>query len=201
MTALGHSSPSAFAPLVDETRVGSAGGQAMVGIAGIVLAVLLVVGQVSLATTKGISAHLHASVEHMTEGNQVMEGVIAKAAPSVEMERTLGKQATSLAAVRDTMVQTNAQLDEIGATTKQLNGATTRMQATSETLATDVASVDANTTKINTSLGSLPTATDATLQSITRINRDMTALNVELAAIGDKLLSYNLPRAKGARHT
>ena len=99
------------------------------------------------------------------------------------------------------MVKTNTQLDEIGATTKQLGAATTRMQASSGKLAADVAAVDTNTAAINTSLSTLPIATDATLKSITKINTDMNALNIELAAISQKLIKYGLPRAKGARHT
>lgn len=201
MTATSHSAPSAFAGLVDETRQGSAGGQTLIGVAGIVLAVLLVVGQVSLATTKGMATHLHNSVEHMTQGNEVMEGVIAKAAPSVKMEQTLAQQEQTLGNVRDTMVKTNTQLAEVGATTTQLGTATARMEAASGKLAADVAAVDTNTAEINTSLSSLPIATDATLKSITKINTDMTALNFELATISQKLMKYGLPRAKGARRT
>ncbi|MBC7460489.1 MAG: hypothetical protein H7287_03935 [Thermoleophilia bacterium] len=201
MTSTSYGSPSAFAGLVDETRQGSAGGQTLIGVAGIVLAVLLVVGQVSLATTKGMAAHLHNSVQHMTEGNDVMEGVIAKAAPSVKMEQTLAQQEQTLGNVRDTMVTTNTQLGEIGATTKKLGAATSRMQVSSSKLAADVAAVDVNTASINASLSTLPIASDATLTSITKINTDMTALNFELATISQKLMKYGLPRAKGARRT
>jgi hypothetical protein len=201
MTAYAHNRVSQLSGLVDETRVGSAGGQALTGIAGIVLAVLLVLGQVSLATTKGISAHLHSSVAHMTEGNQVMTSVIARAAPAVQMEKTLGAQEQTLGAVRDSMVQTNVQLGEIGSTTAQLASATTSMQGTSSRLATDVANVDVNTTKINKQLGGLPAATSATGGSLLKINADMHALNFELATISQKLMKYGLPRAKGARHT
>src|SRR5688572_20945001 len=104
---------SPLAVLVDEQRLGSAGGQAMVGIAGIVLAVILVVGQISLATTKGIATHLHASVGHITEGNQIMESVIERAAPSVELEKVLKSQAATLGSTRDAMASTNVELEVI----------------------------------------------------------------------------------------
>jgi septal ring factor EnvC (AmiA/AmiB activator) len=201
MTATWDTSPSPLAPLVDHRRLGSAGGQALTGIAGIVLAVLLVVGQVSLATTKGISAHLHASVQHMTEGNEVMQSVIERAAPSVEMERVLAQQSKTLANTRDTMIKTNAQLGQITTTTGKLSTSTSAMQATSEKLATDVAAVDANTATINKRLGGLPAATDATGGSLTSISTDLHDLNGELIEISRKLMKYGLPRAQGARHT
>lgn len=201
MTATFDNAPSPLAPLVDHTRLGSASGQALTGIAGIVLAVLLVVGQISLATTKGISAHLHASVQHMTEGNQVMQSVIERAAPSVEMERVLAGQSKTLANTRDTMIRTNAQLGEITATTGKLSASTTTMQKTSEQLAADVTSVDRNTALINKRLGGLPAATDATGGSLTGIAGDLHDLNGELEAISRKLMKYGLPRARGARHS
>ncbi|MCW2950082.1 MAG: hypothetical protein JWN41_1095 [Thermoleophilia bacterium] len=200
MTSSAYNSPSPLAGLVDETRVGSAGGQTLTGIAGIVLAILLVAGQISLATTKGISQHLHASVAHMAAGNDVMESVISRAVPSTAMERVLAQQADTLGNVRDSMVRTNAQLGEIGATTRKLSTATDTMSATSARLAVDVAKTDRNTGAINVQLGTLPGATKATGASLSSINGDMRDLNGELATISHKLVKYGLPRARNARH-
>ncbi|MCW2925737.1 MAG: hypothetical protein JWM98_3141 [Thermoleophilia bacterium] len=196
MTAYGssqHASP--LAPLVDETRLGSAGGQAMVGITGIVLAVILVMGQISLATSKGIAMHLHNSVQHVTSGNQTMESVIERAAPSVQMETALAAQAKTLAHTKDAMVQTNAQMAGIAKTTKQLDGVVGRMQATSATLASGVGAMDKQTGRITSMLGTLPGATERTHSQLSKINSDTNAINTELGAIGGKMEKYGLPHA------
>jgi len=194
--ANGHVSP--LAPLVDETRMGSKGGQALIGVAGIVLALILVMGQISLATTKGISTHLHASVLHMTEGNKVMESVVERAAPSTELEKVLAAQAITLAHTKDAMVGINGEMTTIGKTTDQLGGVVGGMEKTSGGLATGVAGMDRDTARIDTMLGTLPAATDRTGVALGTINTDTKALNAELAAISAKMRRYGLPAAMGA---
>lgn len=190
--------PSPLAPLVDEQRLGSAGGQASVGIAAIVLAVVLVMGQVSLATTKGIALHLHASVEHITEGNQVMESVIERAAPTVELEKALASQASTLANTQKAMAATNAELGDIAATNAALSSTVDGMESTSAALAADVATIDSSTEQMTSLLGELPAATERTHSQLQQINDDTTAINGELGAIGAKMVKYGLPRAQGA---
>lgn len=194
----GEHAASPLAPLVDEQRLGSAGGQAAMGVAGIVLAIILVVGQISLATTKGIATHLHASVEHITEGNKVMESVIERAAPSTELEKVLASQSKTLARTRDAMAATNGELRQIEQTNADLSRVVGRMDARSGALATGVEAVDASTTDMVSMLGTLPGATKRTHRQLGRINGDTNAINAELAAIADKMLAYGLPRAAGA---
>lgn len=190
--------PSPLAPLVDEQRLGSPGGQAAIGIAGIVLAIILVVGQVSLATTKGIAVHLRTSVENMEEGNKVMESVIERAAPSVQLEKMLEAQSKTLVNTRDAMAATNTELGAITTTTRELVGVVEGMEATSSTLATDVEGVNGSTEKMTSMLGTLPAATQRTHKQLSQINGDTTAINAELSAIAAKMIKYGLPRAKGA---
>lgn len=189
---------SPLAPLVDEQRLGSAGGQAAVGVAGIVLAIILVVGQVSLATTRGIAVHLRASVENMQDGNRVMESVIERAAPSVELEKMLQQQSKTLANTRDAMAATNGELGSIMTTKRELIDVVGQMEATSGKLATDVEGVNASTGTMTERLGTLPAATRRTHGQLAQINGDTTAINVELAAIAAKMIRYGLPRAQGA---
>lgn len=190
--------PSPLAPLVDEQRLGSAGGQAAVGIAGIVLAVILVMGQISLATTKGLAVHLHNSVEHMAKGNEVMESVVERAAPSVVMEEALAGQAKTLANTRQALVRTNAELAKIDTTKDSLLDVVGGMKSTSGSLATNVEGVNESTGKMTKLLGTLPDATTRTHGQLSTINRDTAAINAELNAIAAKMVKYGLPRAKGA---
>lgn len=190
--------PSPLAPLVDETQLGSAGGQAAIGIAGIVLAVVLVVGQVSLATTKGMSVHLSTTVDNITRGNEVLESVVERAAPSVELEKVLDRQGATLASTRDAMASTNAELASIIAAKRELVGTVEGMQSTSAALASDVDGLSASTTRMTSMLGSLPASTERTHKQLATINTDTDAINAELGAIGRKMLSYGLPRAQGA---
>jgi septal ring factor EnvC (AmiA/AmiB activator) len=169
-------SPSPLAALVDETRAGSAGSQLAIGIAGVVLAVVLVMGQISLATTKGMAIHLAASVDNITRGNEVMESV----------------------STRDAMVLTNRELEAIAAEQETLVTTVDGMQQTSAQLDSDVASLSGSTAEMTSMLGTLPDATARTHKQLHRINTDTNAINQELAAIGRKMLSYGLPRAKGA---
>lgn len=190
--------PSPLAPLVDETQLGSAGGQAAIGIAGIVLAIVLVLGQVSLATTKGMAVHVSTTVDNITRGNQVMESVVERAAPTTELEKVLDQQGATLANTRDAMAATNAELDSMITAKRELIGTVDGMQSTSSTLATDVAGLSGSTTRMTSMLGSLPDATKRTHKQLATINTDTNAINAELAAIGRKMLSYGLPRAQGA---
>ena len=197
--AYGHpGAASPLAPLVDEQRLGSAGGQVAIGIAGIVLAVVLVMGQISLAMTKGIAVHLHNSVEHITEGNKVMESVVERAAPSVMMEDALAKQSATLANTRDAMKSTNAELGKIKETKHRLLDVVGGMQASSSSLASNVEGVNASTSKMTGLLGTLPDATTRTHKQLSTINTDTAAINAELNAIAGKMVKYGLPRAKGA---
>lgn len=198
MTAAYPGSASPLSPLVDEQRLGSAGGQAAMGVAGIVLAVILVVGQISLATTKGIALHLHASVEHITEGNKVMESVIDRAAPTTELETLLESQATTLGHTRDEMVKTNRELVAVEKSTASLLDIVGAMQATSGQLATGVDGVDASTQRMTRLLGTLPDATTRTHKQLSTINRDTNAINGELGGIAGKMERYGLPHAEGA---
>jgi hypothetical protein len=198
VTAANPYSASPLAPLVDEQRLGSAGGQAAVGIAGIVLAIVLIMGQISLATTKGIAVHLRTAVDNIEEGNQVMESVIERAAPSVELEKMLDKESKTLANTRDAMAQTNGELDSIMTTKMELIGTVGEMEASSAKLATDVEGVNTSTQKMTAMLGTLPAATRRTHKQLSTINGDTTAINGELAAIAAKMVKYGLPRALGA---
>lgn len=189
---------SPLAPMVDEQRLGSAGGQAMVGIAGIVLAVVLVMGQLSLAMTKGIAEHMSASVEHIARGNQVMESVIERSAPSVTLEKVLDGQSKTLANTRDAMVMTNQQMASISGTTGKLEGIVASMEEMSAGLADYVSGMQKSSKSMADTLGGLPGATKKTHVQLGQINADTNAINAELAAIGTKMDSYGLPKAEGA---
>lgn len=197
--AYGHQgAASPLSPLVDEQRLGSPGGQAAIGIAGIVLAIVLVMGQISLAMTKGIAVHMHNSVEHITEGNKVMESVIERAAPSVAMETALATQSKTLSNTAAAMKNTNAELEKIKSTKHRLLDVVGGMEASSASLATNVEGVNTSTGKMTSMLGSLPDATTRTHKQLSTINTDTTAINTELNAIASKMVKYGLPRAKGA---
>ncbi|MCW2955841.1 MAG: hypothetical protein JWO69_710 [Thermoleophilia bacterium] len=192
-------SPSPLSPLVDERRVGSAGGQALIGIAGIVLAIILVVGQLSLATTKGMAVHLEESVANITDGNVVMEQVIERAAPSAQLTKVLAQQAKTLQSTSDAMARTNAELATIGGTSDDLQGIVAKMERQGASLAGTVAEMDATTAKITKELGTLPTSTGRTSTAMGAINTDMASINAELGALSKKLQKYGLPKAAGAK--
>jgi len=187
-----------LAPIVDEQRIGSAGGQVAVGIAGIVLAVILVMGQLSLAMTKGIATHMSASVAHIAKGNEVMESVIERSAPSVTLEKVLKGQAATLANTHDTMVMTNEQMRSIGGTTTKLDGIVASMEKTSDGLASYVSGMQKSSKDMADTLGGLPAATKKTHVQLGTINGDTNAINAELAAISKKMAGYGLPKAEGA---
>ncbi len=170
----------------------------MVGVAGLVLAVILVMGQVSLATSKGMAVHLHNSVEHISQGNVVMESIVERTAPATALETILKKQTETLASTRNSLAQTNADLDAIITAKHGLIDVVDGMQSTSGALATDVGALGSSTTRMTSLLGELPDSTARTHKQLNRINTDTNAINAELAAIGRKMMSYGLPRAKGA---
>lgn len=203
MTTASYSSaqvpdPSPLAPLLDEQRLGSAGGQAASGIAAIVLTIVLVMGQVSLATSKGINENLEEILAHITEGNEVMEQVAERAAPTVELERLLKVQGQTLSQARDSLAMTNADLASLSKTTTQLDRSVIGMQQTSTQLASDVKAVDSTTGSIASSLEPLPAATDRTRKQLVAIGTDTSAINGELGAITGKMQRYGVPQAVGA---
>lgn len=196
--AYGQPAASPLSPLVNEQRLGSPGGQVAIGVAGIVLAVVLVMGQISLAMTKGIAVHMHNSVVHITEGNKTMESVIERAAPSVAMETALASQSKTLANTRVALKKTNAELMKIDVTKARLLKVVSGMEASSSSLATNVAGVNTSTSKMTGMLGTLPDATNRTHKQLSTINTDTAAINTELNAIAAKMVKYGLPHAKGA---
>jgi ABC-type transporter Mla subunit MlaD len=171
----------------------------LTSIACIAVALILVIGQIALATTKGISAHLHTSVQNITDGNKVMEEVLERSAPSAALGKVLASQSTTLANTRDAMVQTNGELGQIADTTGQLGGVVDGMGSTSGQLADTIGSMETSTKRMTDQLGTLPGATERTSGSLSRINSDMAAVNVELNALAAKLQKYGLKQAAGAR--
>lgn len=196
MSATG--SPSVFAPLVDETKLGSSVGQTMIGVTGIILAVLLVIGQISLATTKGLADHLHQNVLNITEGNKLMESVVERAAASPKLEKSVGEQSEMLASTLDTMRLTNGTMSVLNKKTEKLDTVVSRMESQSSSLASSVEGINKNSHAMANVLGKLPAKTTKTQSALTRINADTVALNNELGAIASKMEGYGLPKAKGA---
>lgn len=190
-----------LAPLVDETKLGSSLGQAMTGVAGIVLAVVLVIGQISLATTKGLAEHLHQNVVHTTRGNEVMVSVIERASVSPKLAAMMEEQSATLASTRDTMQRTNAGMGAMSGTATELDGVVARMEGSSSSLATSISGIQGDSEKMAELLGSLPAKTEKTQTALSRINNDTIALNTELGTIAAKMQGYGLPRAKGAPRT
>lgn len=199
--AYGSTKHSALAPLVDESRLGSSIGQTMVGVAGIVLAVILIMGQLSLATTKGLAEHLHTTVGHVTEANKVMESVIERAAPSPQLAKMVAQQSQILQSTRDTMHTTNASMSGLNSASTNMNTVVGSMGASSGKLATGIEHIGADTKKMGVALGKLPAQTAGTQTAMSRINKDTLALNTELAAIAGKMQGYGLPTVKGAPRT
>ena len=182
----------------EHDRSGSAAGQIATGIIGIALAIILVVGQISLATTKGIQASLAQSVINMREGNEVMRSVIERSQPTPQMRATVGAQGAELAATRDTMIALNAQLAQVEATTSGLAGTVQGMGQTSQTLATGVGTMASDAELMQNALGSLTTDTEATQSSLQTINTETVTINKQLQQISAKLQAYGLPQAQGA---
>lgn len=184
---------------VDTTHAGNPWAQLGVGVLGIVLAAVLVIGQISVATTRGISVHLHGNVANIEQGNETMLEIIEKAVPAVAMEAAVEKQKTILRNTNDTMGVLNDQMYGIGETTNGMSATVGTMERTSGELATGVASMDESTSAIVRLLVPLPSATGRTHSWLTRIAADSAAINTELYAISNKMSRYGLPKAKNVR--
>jgi chromosome segregation ATPase len=159
----------------------------------------MVVGQISVATTAGISRNLKINVAQLAEANKTMESIIERAGPSVQMERTVAVQAKSLATTNDTMVSLNAAMAEVGKTSESMKSSVEGMQATSGDLAAGVESMNSETAAINDLLGPLPEKARSTHGQLSQIDKDSAALNTELSAISGKMAGYGLPPAKNVK--
>lgn len=184
---------------LDDTKPGSRWGQVLTGVVGIVLAVILIVGQIAVATTQGIQHNLHATVGHLAVANKTMGSILDKALPITQVEKIVAVQQKTLANTLSTMQVLNGQMSEITATTDGLSSTVAGMNTTSASLASGVAGMDANTGTITQQLSTLPAQTDSTAKQLTKISTDSTAINAELIAITAKLRNYGLPAAKGVR--
>lgn len=192
-----HCAAHRSSALVDPTRCGSGLGQIAVGILGVVLAGVLVIGQISLATTRGIQQNLGGLIANMDDGNRTMEQIVAKSRPSIQMEKNIGKQAELLASTRDAMVVTNAEMAKMLRTVDGLGATVDRMRATSQRLSSGVSGMQSDTDAVAGMLEPLPAGARRTHRHLARIKTDSHATNVELRAIGGKMQRYGLPHAKG----
>lgn len=185
--------------LIDDSRSGSPIQQALVGIVGIVLAVILIVGQISVAMTRGVSVNLHRNVKHLQDGNATLRDIVEKAGPALLIEKVVAQQQKTLQGTLDTMRVLNGEMEVIGETTTGLSGTVGSMQERSTSLAGGVAGMNRDTEKIVGMLGPLPDATTRTHTQLARIESDSAAINSELGAIGTKMRGYGLPQAQGVR--
>jgi Tfp pilus assembly protein PilN len=198
MTGASYTMPprSAF---VDPTKRGNGLGQIATGILGIVLAAVLVIGQISLATTRGIEQNLNRLITHMDQGNQTMHEIVRKSKPTVKMRSDVERQEQVLGLSRDTLVVTNAEMRKMLLVTARLQKTTLKMKQTSDHLASGVAGMEASTNKVNATLRPLPAKTSLTKGHLEKIRNDSKDINGELNAIGAKMLGYGLPRARGVK--
>jgi hypothetical protein len=183
----------------DPASRGSKWAQVGTGVVGIILAIVLVVGQVSLATSRGIQAHLVRNVAKLREGNKTMEEIVLKGEPSVHVAKVVQHQQAVLEHTRVTMVGLNQRMTGIVKTTDGLATTVGSMRTASSALASGVASMDASTQKLGDLLGPLPGKADATGAALGQINNDSSAINGELTAISGKMEKYGLPHATGVR--
>ena len=181
---------------LDETRPGSAWQQIGVGIVGIMLAITLVVGQITVATTRGIHSNLKVVVEQMGDGNKTMEEIIEKGKPSMQLEKTIGKKAVLLTKTRDSMVVMNDAMDSMGKTTDGLYKTVLDMRNTSRKLKVGVASMNSDTGKMVVLLGELPDGTDRTHVHLKRMATDSSAIVGELNALSGKMEGFGLEKAR-----
>lgn len=184
------------ATLFDERRRGSTWQQASVGAMGIVLALVLVIGQISVATTAGIQHNLHANIQRLKDGNATMREIVEKAAPTVLMEKVVADQAVALDHTGQTLQLLNEEMAALGETTLSLEATVTAMSDTSAGLATGVEGMASDTSKIVDLLGPLPDATTRTHKQLGRISGDSKAINGELDSISHKMEGYGLPHAR-----
>lgn len=193
----GHSSMAER--IVDDQRAGSVWGQVIVGAVGIALALILVVGQVSLATTKGIQRNLAANVGQIREGNATMQSIIEKAQPATVVDAKVASQRATLERTNRTMTALNREMTKVGASTGALSSTVQRMEHTSSSLAGGVGAMQRDTERMAKLLGKLPGVTDATHQQLSAIGRNTGDINAELEAIAAKMERYGLPRAEGVQ--
>ena len=184
---------------VDTTRAGSVWGQVLTGVVGVTLAVVLIAGQVSLATTKNISKNLHKNVVQLKYGNKTMASVIEKSKPSVMMEKTIGAQSKSLDHTSVTMQALNVEMAKSGKVTNELMQTTAAMNATSLQLANGVKSMNGDTATMLSALQTMPAATDRTQTNLSKLASDTKAINAEMQAIGRKMKRFGLPEAQGVK--
>jgi hypothetical protein len=186
---------------VDDSREGSLWQQLLIAVVGIVLAATLIIGQISVATTRGVQQNLHKSVAQLRQGNTTLGDIIDKAAPSIMLNKVTGQQQAVLQDVLDTMTQLNAAMQQVGATTARLQGTVGTMHQTSAHLAAGVNGMDRHTTTIVNALAPLPANTDKTHAQLARIYTDTAAISTELNAITAKLHNYGLLEATNVRGT
>lgn len=203
MTYAGYPSGSLTPPTAsrwaDSDKPGSPWQQAMVGVLGVVLALTLVIGQVAVATTAGISRNLHANIKHLEDGNKTMKTIIERAGPTVLMEQVVRNQELILANTQKTLGVLNGHMGKIGATTAGLGSTVGTMQSTSGELATGVQGMNSDTQKIVGLLEPLPVAIGRTHTQLGQISTDAGAINGELNTISGKMIKYGLPHAKKVR--
>ena len=195
MTTMAHRQNASI--FLDQSKPGSVWAQVLTGVVGIILCVVLIVGQLAVAITSGIQHNLHQSVLNLARGNQTMTQVLDKAQPVPMVEKVTKIQQDTLANTSATMVILNGQMAAIGGTTGGLKSTVDKMAAQSGSIATGVEGMDSTTKNVNSKLGGLLPATDKVAKPLGRIATDSTAINVELAAIAAKLVSYGLPAAQG----
>ncbi len=194
-----YASTSAGTALLNPYQQGSRWAQLGMGITGIVLAVVLVVGQISVATSAGIQRNLHQNISHLRDGNETMASIVRKSADSPKTGKIVEGQAATLQNTLDTMKVLNGHMAAIGETTSSLTGTVSRMESASGTVSTGIAGMESSTNTIAELLGSLPAATDRTHKELGRINTDSAAINAELGAISAKMTGYGLPHAKNVK--
>jgi hypothetical protein len=201
MSAISHqNAPLTLAQrAVDTGKPGSVWSQALTGVVGITLAIVLIAGQVSLATTKNISKNLHQNVTQLQDGNVTMASVIERSEPSVMMEKTIGAQSASLKNTSATMQKLNKEMATSGKVTDSLMKTTSSMNATSLKLANGVKKMNADTARMLGLLQTMPAATDRTQKNLQKLSNDTRAINAEMKAIGQKMKRFGLPEAKGVK--
>lgn len=205
MSSYAMSTSAQFAPqhrpstMYDDTRAGSGLGQVGVAIVAIVLAIVLIVGQVALATTRDIASHLHESVANLAQGNTTMLQVIDRARPNPVIGKALAKQSQVLAHTSVTLTQVNVAMAQIIGTTNGLSTTVGSMQRSSNGLAGGVSGMARDSAKIASILGKLPDTASKISVSTSAIDGDSKDINTQLGAIEGKMKNYGLPQAKDIR--
>ena len=185
--------------ITDDTRSGKPWQQALIGVLGIVLALVLVAGQISVATTRGIADNMRLLNANLEEGNEVMFEIVKKSAPAPVMEKVVNEQSGTLAHTRDSLVLMNEELDAMMATTDELQMQSQALQGTAGEVAGTVQGMEGSIGAMIATLGTLPTTTASAGDSLSSVRTDSAAINAELEAVGTKLEKYGLPKARGDR--